>query len=189
MICQTTSGEGLWICLTRTKICRHLEHDAGFASIMNEGVFTSVFLMSFFTRAVRTFLRSSTDFTNLQHWPSDSASGNANSFTTVFEFVFELFLILFSSEKRLEIWPSPTFYNTRSEHVTSFLKKGVLSFRHKAGNSYSIAKTRCRTVPYRRERHFTGFPSKDLSWLSSDSRKSLQSMQQEFWLLSLSSAR
>lgn len=68
--------------------------------------------MSFFTWAVRTFLRSSTDFTNLQHQPSYSANGNANSFTTVFEFVFELFLILFSLEKRLEIGSSTTFYNT-----------------------------------------------------------------------------
>jgi len=56
----------------------------------------------------------------------------------------------------------------------SFLKKAALSFQDKAGNSYSTAKTGYRTVPKRRGRHFTGLPSKDLSWLSSDSRKSLQ---------------
>lgn len=94
--------------------------------------------MSFFTWAVRTFWRSSTDFTDLQHLPSYS-NGNANLFSTIFEFVFELFLILFSLEKRLEIGSSTTFYNTRSEHVMNILKKGVLSFRDKAGNSYSIA--------------------------------------------------
>lgn len=183
-----TSGEGLWICLNWIKICRHLEHDVGLASVTNEGVFTSVFLMSFFTWAVRTFWRSSTDFTNLQHWPSYS-HGNANLFSTIFEFVFELFLILFSLEKRLEIGSSATFYNTRPEHVMNILKKGVLSFRDKAGNSYSIAQTRYRTVPYCRGRRFTGLPSKVLSWLSSDSHKSLQSTQWEFCLLSLSSAR
>lgn len=86
---------------TWTKICRHLKHDVGFASVMNKGVFR--FFNVVFSWPVRTFLRSSTDFTNVQHWPSYSANGNANSFTVVFKFVFELFFILLSLKKKKKI--------------------------------------------------------------------------------------
>lgn len=48
VMCQITSGEGLWICLTWAKICRHLEHNVEFASVMNEGVVTSVFFSVLF---------------------------------------------------------------------------------------------------------------------------------------------
>lgn len=43
VMCQITSGEGLWICLTWAKICRRLEHSVEFASVMNKGVITTVF--------------------------------------------------------------------------------------------------------------------------------------------------
>lgn len=107
-----------------------------------------LFSSHFFSWGVCTFLRSSTDFTNLQHWPSYSANGNTNSLTTVFELsLWIIFNSFFSRKKILEVGSSTTFLNTHSEHVINTLKKGVLSFRHKAGNGYSITKTHYRTVP------------------------------------------
>lgn len=46
------------------------------------------------------------------------------------------------------------------------LKKGVLSFRHKAGNGYSITKTHYRTVPVCRGKPLIPGPILTLQWLS-----------------------